>query len=84
MRVELTRSVLADALLDVGCDFVIIIAVVQVVSAGDSVIIEDSFDIVVTHSDAFGLHFVELRSVLADNCEVEVVHRDNRVGFADG
>ena len=31
--VELTRSVLADALLDIGYEFVIIIAIVQVVSA---------------------------------------------------
>ena len=72
-----------DALLDVGCEFVIVIAIVHVVSAGDSVIIEDSFDIVVADADAFRLHFVELRSVLADNSEVEVVQRDDRVGIAE-
>ena len=76
IRVELTRSVLADVLLDVArFESDIIDEVVAVVT----VVLNDCIDIFEGHSDVRGLHLVVRLSIGADTFELFITHRGDLV-----
>lgn len=75
-RFELTRSVLADVLLDVARYE---LDVIDEVAAVVTVVLNDCIDIFEGHSDVRGLHLVVRLSIGADTFELFITHRGDLV-----